>query len=127
MTLVVDASVVASALIRLDSRCRALWCLGVQSWAVLKKRGSAHRVERSRHQISLSGVTAELTQQLEDFFVLDAFGHRAEPEVLGQLAAIEKMIGAPIITGQTPNSEREEIFAGIGRCGLTRECHSSIT
>lgn len=32
-------------------------------------------------------------------------------QYLGQLAAIEKMTGAPIITGQTPNSERDEIYA----------------
>src|SRR5690606_553278 len=32
-------------------------------------------------------------------------------QYLGQLADIEKMIQVPIITGQTPNTERDEIFA----------------
>lgn len=32
-------------------------------------------------------------------------------QYLGQLAEIEKMTQAPIITGQTPHSERDEIFA----------------
>jgi len=32
-------------------------------------------------------------------------------QYLGQLAAIQEMFNAPIITGQTPNNEREEIFA----------------
>jgi DNA excision repair protein ERCC-3 len=32
-------------------------------------------------------------------------------QYLGQLAQIQKMTGAPIITGQTPNNERDEIYA----------------
>ncbi len=34
-------------------------------------------------------------------------------QYLGQLDAIQKMTGAPIITGQTPNNERDEIYAGF--------------
>lgn len=32
-------------------------------------------------------------------------------QYLGQLAEIQEMTGAPIITGQTPNNERDEIYA----------------